>query len=264
MPASRPPRWRPDRRVLDAEALAQLERLREVARGDLDLVPVRAHRLDQRPHHEHVRAVGQIDPDAHERPATLLRSHAVLASITDPIVERGRGRRGCDGAAGSVPADGPGERLHPGAQRGHDAVRRLQRLARRVQPVRRRRRSARSPTSSAPGSPTGSATPAASTSSRSTARSCTSRRATSSGPTAGSSATATPPSSSRACCRSSAPSSRCPRAWRACRSGASRVLTLAGLHPVGADADLHRQAGRRQLGGAGRTTSTTSTTPWPR
>ena len=30
------------------------------------------------------------------------------------------------------------------------------------------------------------------------------------------------PSSSRACCRSSARSSRCPRAWRGCRSGASR------------------------------------------
>ena len=27
------------------------------------------------------------------------------------------------------------------------------------------------------------------------------------------------------------------------------VLTLAGLHPVGADAHVHRQAGRRQLGG---------------
>ena len=41
-------------------------------------------------------------------------------------------------------------------------------------------------------------------------------------PTTGSSATATRRSSSRACSRSSARSSRCPRAWRGCRSGASR------------------------------------------
>ena len=45
---------------------------------------------------------------------------------------------------------------------------------------------------------------------------------TSRGPTAGSSATATRQCSSRACCRSSARSSRCRPAWRGCRSGASR------------------------------------------
>ena len=54
-----------DRRVLDPEALAELERLGEVARGHLHLVPVLAHRLDQRPQHQDVRAVGQIDPDTH-------------------------------------------------------------------------------------------------------------------------------------------------------------------------------------------------------
>ena len=111
-------------------------------------------------------------------------------------------------------------------------------------------RSARSRTSSARGSPTAIGyARAASTCSRSTARSCTSRRATSNGPTAGSSATATPPSSSRACCRSSARSSRC-------RPGVARmpfwrfsVLTLLGCIPWVLHAHVHRQAGRRQLGG---------------
>jgi hypothetical protein len=54
-----------DRRVLDAEPLAQLERLGEVARRDLHLVPVRPHDLDQRAHDQHVRTVRQVDPDTH-------------------------------------------------------------------------------------------------------------------------------------------------------------------------------------------------------
>jgi hypothetical protein len=53
--------------VLDAEALAQLERLGEVASRHADLVTILVQRLDQRAHDEHVRAVGQIDPDAHLR-----------------------------------------------------------------------------------------------------------------------------------------------------------------------------------------------------
>ena len=190
---------------------------------------------DQRPQHEHVRAVGQIGPDTHRVPATAyvrsLVRHAADRFDHGPDRQRRRGRRGCDGAPGRLPADGAGERLHTRSQRGHDAVRRLQRLERRVQPVRGRGRRARSPTWWAPGSPTGWATPAAWTSSRSTARSSTSRRATWSGPTAGSSATATPPSSSRACSRSSAPSSRCPPAWRACRSGASACSRSPGCVP---------------------------------
>jgi hypothetical protein len=54
-----------DRRVVEPEALEQPERLREVARGDQDVVPTRAQRLDHRPHHEHVGRVGQVDPDMH-------------------------------------------------------------------------------------------------------------------------------------------------------------------------------------------------------
>ena len=98
------------------------------------------------------------------------------------------------------------------------------------------------------GSPTGSAAPAAWTSSRSTGRSCTSSSRTSSGRTAGSSATATPPSSSPGCCRSSGRSSRCPPASRGCRSGASASSRSWAACPWVLMLDLHRQGGRRQLG----------------
>jgi hypothetical protein len=55
----------PDRRVRDPEPLTQLERLGEIARGDVDVVAARAERLDHRPHHEDVRRVRQVDPDPH-------------------------------------------------------------------------------------------------------------------------------------------------------------------------------------------------------
>jgi hypothetical protein len=51
--------------VLEAVAFAELDRLREVARSHLHLVTVLPHRLNQRAHDEDVRAVGQVDPDAH-------------------------------------------------------------------------------------------------------------------------------------------------------------------------------------------------------
>ena len=54
-----------DRRMRDAEALAQIDRLREVARSHLDLVTIRTQALDHRTHHEHVRAVREVDPHAH-------------------------------------------------------------------------------------------------------------------------------------------------------------------------------------------------------
>ena len=44
----------PDRRVLDPEPVKQPERLGEVTRGDLDLVPARLQVRDHGPHHEHV------------------------------------------------------------------------------------------------------------------------------------------------------------------------------------------------------------------
>ena len=47
------------------DALAELERLGEVAGRDVHVVTFRGQALNQGAHHEHVRAVGEIDPDAH-------------------------------------------------------------------------------------------------------------------------------------------------------------------------------------------------------
>jgi len=55
----------PDRVVLDPQPLAQRERLGEVPRRHTHVVPVGPQQLDHRPHHEHVRAVRQVDPDTH-------------------------------------------------------------------------------------------------------------------------------------------------------------------------------------------------------
>ena len=44
----------PDLGVLDPEPLQQADRLGEVARGDLDIVPARPQVLDHGAHHEHV------------------------------------------------------------------------------------------------------------------------------------------------------------------------------------------------------------------
>ncbi len=57
-----------DRGVGDLEALAQLDRLREVTGGNAHVVAGQLQPLDHRPHHQHVRAVGQVDPYAHLRP----------------------------------------------------------------------------------------------------------------------------------------------------------------------------------------------------
>jgi len=54
-----------DRGVGDAQALAQLDRLRKVARGHAHVVTICPQALDHRAHDEHMRAVGQVDPDAH-------------------------------------------------------------------------------------------------------------------------------------------------------------------------------------------------------
>jgi hypothetical protein len=45
--------------------LDQLQRLRVVARGDLDLVTLRLEQLHERPEDERVGARGEVDPDAH-------------------------------------------------------------------------------------------------------------------------------------------------------------------------------------------------------
>ena len=51
---------------LEPVQLEQLERLRVVARGDLDLVAAAAHDLDERPEDEDVSRCRDVDPDAHQ------------------------------------------------------------------------------------------------------------------------------------------------------------------------------------------------------
>jgi len=91
-----------DRRVLDLQPLAELECLGEIARRHPHLVAILAQALDQRPHDEDMRAVRQVDPDAHLRrtltgrrpgrrqgcPADGYRcgSMLVLASISESVV----------------------------------------------------------------------------------------------------------------------------------------------------------------------------------
>ena len=77
----------------------------------------------------------------------------------------------------------------------------------------------------------------------------------------GSSATGRRRSSSRGCCRSSAPSSRCPPGSRGCRFWRFTRFTLAGCIPwVLVLAIIGREVGT--TGTSGRTTCTTSTTRW--
>jgi hypothetical protein len=56
-----------DRRVLQPEAPAQLDRLSEIARRHLHIVAVGPQPLYHRAHHQDVRAVREIYPDAHTR-----------------------------------------------------------------------------------------------------------------------------------------------------------------------------------------------------
>ena len=56
----------PDRCRVDPVQLEQLQRLRVLARGDLDLVTALAEQPDQRLEDQDVRRVGEVDPDAHQ------------------------------------------------------------------------------------------------------------------------------------------------------------------------------------------------------
>ena len=191
--------------------------------------------------------------------AAALPYASITDAILDPIVNVATDFIDAVGLRRRLRPDAARERLHPDPERGDHAVRRLQRLGGRHDPVRHRRRRACSATSSAPGSPTRSATTAASSCSRRTASS-TSTTSTSSGPTAGSSATATRPSSSPGCCRSSAPSSRCRPGSRGCRSGGFTVPHLRSAACPGSWRWRSSAARSATTGRTGATTSITSTT----
>ena len=271
--ATRPPRWCPITSTSSPKRSASPTVCAKSRAVTSTSAPLRAQRLDDRPHDEDVRAVGQVDPDAHgarrrrHSPGRVVATlgRLVLAFLLPLGFAHGPAgplrdeRRRRPRAGGGLRAHAPRERVHPDPERGDDAVRRLQRLRGPLQPDRGdARRHVREPRRLVDRL-RASATTAASTSSRSTAASCTSSPRTSHGPTAGSSATATRRSSSPGCCRSSARSSRCPPASRGCRSGASARSPLAGCLPwVFLLAFIGRRSGR--TGRTGRTACTTSTT----
>ena len=59
---------RPDRQRVDARELRELERLREVARRDLDFVAGRSQPLHERPEDDRVGGCREVDPDPHRHP----------------------------------------------------------------------------------------------------------------------------------------------------------------------------------------------------
>ena len=76
-----------DRGVGDLETAQQAERLGEVARRHPHFVAIALQRLDHRTHHQHVRTVGEVDPDAHDREDGIVGAPMlVLASVTESVV----------------------------------------------------------------------------------------------------------------------------------------------------------------------------------
>ena len=69
---------------LDPVELEQLERLRVVARRDLDLVAPVAQDPDQRPEHEHVGRRGHVHPDPHQ-PSSTSRKRTASISVFGSI-----------------------------------------------------------------------------------------------------------------------------------------------------------------------------------
>ena len=55
----------PEQLGLEPVQLQQVDRLRVVARRDLDLVPAGTEKVDQRPEHQHVSRRSHVDPDSH-------------------------------------------------------------------------------------------------------------------------------------------------------------------------------------------------------
>ena len=139
-----------------APVLEQLERVRQRPRGELDLVAVRLEQLDQRPQDEHVRRVGQVDPDAHPQivlgrlatrpqrraPGRQSRTQSALIKRLCAVTNSPQGllcsRRGARLPSQLQPCR---RRRCPGRDDGHgDGDRRAGGLGGRVDPDRRARR----------------------------------------------------------------------------------------------------------------------------
>ncbi len=93
LPAMLPPRWRPIAVYSIPKRSQQAERLREVARGHLHLVALLTQALDHRTQDEHVRAVGEVDPDAHGASSKHRGRACRPLSEISRWVRAGRGRR---------------------------------------------------------------------------------------------------------------------------------------------------------------------------
>ena len=115
LPSARAPAVAADQLGLDPVQLEQLQRLRVVARGDLDLVAALAQERDQRPEDEHVRRRGHVDPDLHAATPRARRGSATAG---------GRSTwRSCQSVNASRPQSWRREILAPGdvvvEQRAH-------------------------------------------------------------------------------------------------------------------------------------------------
>ncbi len=99
-----------DRVVADPEPLAELERLREVARGDLDLVALLLEAPDDRRQHEHVRRVGEVDPDLHawklsgQAAASAATTSSACARVNTGLIGSARFVRASSSVTGSSSA----------------------------------------------------------------------------------------------------------------------------------------------------------------
>ena len=125
LPGPRPAAVVADHRCLHAVRLDQLDRLRVVARGDLDLVALLAQQLDERPEDERVRARRHVDPDLHatsrssgasrRMPSTWCSYQSVSESSPQSCRELSRVPAACSSrsrvAAGVLQEALPGERL---------------------------------------------------------------------------------------------------------------------------------------------------------
>ncbi len=77
-----------DREMADPEPVAELERLGEVAGGDLHLMSLLLQAPDHRCEHQHVRRVGEVDPDLHgaQAAASAATTSSAIARVNTGLI----------------------------------------------------------------------------------------------------------------------------------------------------------------------------------
>ena len=91
-----------DRVVPDPEAIAELERLREVTRGDLDLMALLPQTPDDRRQDQYVGRVGEVDPDLHD--ANAATTSSACARVNTGLIGSARFVRASSSVTGSSSA----------------------------------------------------------------------------------------------------------------------------------------------------------------